>query len=112
LINPLGGTSPLRTKPAEYAGFVASVVSHATQTQNGGRFASRPPFRCLLVDGAFAWGWTTSSSRPSLRLSWLLSSLPFAYSPYRLNIDAAASFTAANEGIVLMKFSVKKNRIG
>jgi hypothetical protein len=55
-------------------------------------------------------GWTTSSWLPSSRPSWLLSSLPFAYSPYRLDIDAATHFTAANEGIDFMKFSVKKNR--
>jgi hypothetical protein len=36
--------------------------------------------------------------------------LPFAYSPYRLDIDAAQHLTAANEGIDFIKFSVKKNR--
>jgi hypothetical protein len=64
---------------------------------------SRPP-------SAFALGWITSSWLPSLLSSWLLSSLPFAYSPYRLDIDAATLKLAANEGIDFMKFSVKKNR--
>jgi hypothetical protein len=36
--------------------------------------------------------------------------LPFAYSPYRLDIEAATRKLAANECIVLMKISVKKNR--
>jgi hypothetical protein len=36
--------------------------------------------------------------------------LPFAYSPYRLDIDAAAHLTTANEGIDFMKLTVKKNR--
>jgi hypothetical protein len=57
----------------------------------------------------FALGWITSFWFSSLT-SWLLSSLPFAYSPYRLDIDAATVKLAANEGIDLMKFSVKKNR--
>jgi hypothetical protein len=36
--------------------------------------------------------------------------LPFAYSPYRLDIDAATHLTAANEGIDFTKLTVKKNR--
>jgi hypothetical protein len=55
-------------------------------------------------------GWITSSWLSSWLPFLLLSSLPFAYSPCRLDIDAATQKLAANEGIVLMKFSVKKNR--
>jgi hypothetical protein len=55
-------------------------------------------------------GWITSSLLPSSLTSWLLSWLPFAYSPYWLDIDAATLKLAANEGIDFMKFSVKKNR--
>jgi hypothetical protein len=55
-------------------------------------------------------GWITSSWLSSWLPFLLLSSLPFAYSPCRLDIDAATRKLAANEGIDLMKFSVKKNR--
>jgi hypothetical protein len=59
---------------------------------------------------ALPLGWITSSWLSSWLPFLLLSSLPFAYSPCRLDIDAATQKLAANEGIVLMKFSVKKNR--
>jgi hypothetical protein len=59
---------------------------------------------------ALPLGWITSSWLSSWLPFLLLSSLPFAYSPCRLDIDAATLKLAANEGIVLMKFSVKKNR--
>jgi hypothetical protein len=43
--------------------------------------------------------------------SWLVPFwLPFAYSPYRCEIDAATYSGAANEGIDFMKFGVKKNQ--